>query len=82
MQPGVRRRVCFNSQMESTTNRPIEAPRKRKGRRVEGLSDQDVVKHGHDARRRHLPIWTNPFRGPKAVLWRKGWRRTHDPDPA
>ncbi len=82
MQLGVRRRRWLNPPMEATTNQPVEAPNKRKGRRVDGLSQEDVVKHGHDARRRHLPIWANPFQGRRAALWRKGWRRPYDRDGA
>ncbi len=46
MQLGVRRRRWLNPPMEATTNQPVEAPKKRKSRRVDGLSQEDVVKHG------------------------------------
>ena len=66
------------SVVEASDPKKVETRPKRKGRRVEGFSEQEVVGHGHEARRRHLPIWANPFQGRRAALWRKGWRRPHD----
>ena len=71
-----------NAEPGKNLNEPENAAgrQKRKGRRVDGLSEQEVVQHGHDARRRHMPIWANPFTGPRAALWRRGWRRPQDSD--
>ena len=48
------------------------------GRRIENFSAADVVEHGREARRKHRPIWTNPFLRERAALWRKGWHRPQD----
>ena len=55
-----------------------EMPKKPRGQRIEGFSDEDIIEHGHEARRKHQPIWANPFYGVRASLWRKGWQRSQD----
>ena len=40
--------------VEASDQEKVETRPKRKGRRVEGFSEQEVVEHGHEARRRHL----------------------------
>ena len=42
------------------------------------FSAEDVVEHARQARRNRQPVWTNPFHGERADLWRKAWRRAHD----
>ena len=64
---------CVNEPVKNTKTTTTT-----EGQRLETFSYEDVVEHARQARPKRRPIWTNPFHGERAALWRKAWRRPHD----